>query len=84
MALEIMAGKLEMQEREYVREYGAVTSLLLRLSANWHGTGRLIVTDSAFASVKSVVALKSRGLYFMGLVKTAHRKFPKKWTQIDC
>ena len=34
MALEIMAGKLEMQEREYVREYGAGTSLLLRLSAN--------------------------------------------------
>ena len=81
MALEIMAGKLEMQEREYVREYGGGTSLLLRLSANWHGTGRLIVADSAFASVKSAVALKSRGLYFMGLVKTAHRKFPKKWAQ---
>ena len=39
------------------------------------------MADSAFASVKSAVALKQRGLFFMGLVKTAHRKFPKQWAQ---
>ena len=40
------------------------------------------MADSAFVSVKSVVALKEHnGLYFIGLVKTAHRKFPKKYLQ---
>ena len=81
VALEIVAGKEEMRERDHARTYGAGTSLLLRLSKNWHGTGRVIVADSAFASVKSAVALKARGLFFMGLVKTAHRKYPKKWAQ---
>ena len=81
MALEIMDGKLEMREREYTSTYGASTALLLRLRSNWHDTGRLIVADSVFASVKATVALKERGLYFMGLVNTAHRKYPKKWGQ---
>ena len=80
MALEIMAGKEEMRTRTFVREYGSGTALLLRLSQAWKGSGRLVVADSAFASVKSAIALKcTNGLYFHGLVKTAHRKFPKKW-----
>ena len=80
MALEIMAGKHEMKARKYAPLYGSGTSLLLRLSEPWKGSGRLIVADSAFASVKSAVALKVKnGLYFHGLVKTAHRRFPKKY-----
>lgn len=36
--------------------------------------------DSAFASVKSAAALrKENGLAFAGIVKTAHREFPKKF-----
>ena len=80
MAMEIMARKAEMKTRAFVAEYGSGTALLLRLSQAWKGSGRLVVADSAFASVKSAVALKCKnGLYFHGLVKTAHRKFPKKW-----
>lgn len=42
----------------------------------------MVIADSAFASVKSAVALrKELGLYFMGMVKTAHRQFPKTYLQ---
>ena len=79
MALEMMAPKDEMARREHASTYGSGTSLLLRLSKNWIGTGRVIVADPTFASVKSDVAIKEHnGLYFMGLVKTVHRKFPKE------
>ena len=82
MALEIVANKMEMRAREYSGVYGADTSLLLRLTKFLRGSGRIIVADSAFASVKSAVALKSQnGLYFLGMVKTAHKKFPKKYLQ---
>ena len=38
--------------------------------------------DSVFVSVKAVVTLKTHlGLYFHGLVKTAHKKFPKEYLQ---
>ena len=77
MAMEIMARKAEMKTRAFVAEYGSGTALLLRLSQAWKGSGRLVVADSAFASVKSAVALKCKnGLYFHALVKTVHRKFP--------
>ena len=82
MAIELVACKDEMHTREYHAQYGSGTSLLLRLCKNWKGTGRVIVADSAFASVKSAIALRKEvGLYFLGLVKTAHRHFPKKYLQ---
>ena len=46
---------------------------------SYFGTGRIVIVDSAFSSVKTFIALKQRGLYFMGLVKTAHKQFPKVW-----
>lgn len=52
----------------------------LRLCKALEGSGRLIVTDSEFASVKVCVTLKTHlGLYFHGIVKTDHKKFPKKY-----
>jgi len=82
VAMELMAPKEEMRGRMYAGQFGAGTSLLLRLSTNLRGTGRIVVADSAFASVKSACALKTHmGLYFLGLVKTAHRMFPKKYLQ---
>ena len=82
MALETVAGKDEMRRRPFAAEYGAGTSLLIRLCAGLKGTGRVIIADSAFASVKSGVALKKQlGLFFLGCVKTAHSRFPKKYLQ---
>jgi len=80
LQMEVMAPKEEMRKRLYTAQYGAGTSLLLRLCDPYKGSGRLLVTDSAFASVKSACALKTHlGMYFHGLVKTAHRMFPKKY-----
>ena len=82
MALEIMGPKTEMRHRMHTGQYGAGTALLLRLCRNLRGTGRVIVADSAFASVKSAIALKKElGLYFLGIVKTAHKMFPKQYLQ---
>jgi hypothetical protein len=43
-----------------------------------HASGRLVLADSAFASVKSFQMKKTAGLEFIGLVKTASKKFPKQ------
>ena len=81
LRIEIVGPKEEMNDREYTRALGAGTALLLRLTKDFRGSGRIVVADSAFASVKSAVQLKSRGLNFLGLVKTASRKFPKTYLQ---
>jgi hypothetical protein len=40
----------------------------------------VVCADSAFASVATATALlREHGMYFMGLVKTAHARFPKKY-----
>ena len=41
----------------------------------WHGTSRVFAADSWFASVKTAEALAEKGLYFIGDVKTATRRF---------
>lgn len=44
----------------------------------WRRSNRVIVADSAFASVNTLVAARTvLGLYFIGVVKTAHKNFPK-------
>lgn len=82
LVLEIVGPKEEMNDREYTAALGAGTALLLRLSRQFAGSGRLVVADSAFASVKAAVEMKKKhGLDFIGLVKTASRKFPKKYCE---
>jgi hypothetical protein len=80
MGLEIQEGKEAMQEQPFMLEYKkAGTAQLLRLTHPWHGSGRSVVGDSAFASYISATAMRDHGLYFKGLVKTASRGFPKKF-----
>ena len=63
----------EIHSREYYREFGGGTSILLCLAKPWAGSGRVVVADSAFTSVRSVVVLKKRlGLFFLSMVKTTH------------
>ena len=81
LQLEIMDGKDAMQNKEFA-EFGSGTSSVLRLTAPWAGTPRAVVGDSAFASVKTAKALLDiRGLGFVGLVKTAHKLFPKGYLE---
>jgi len=52
------------------------TAVLHRLVGPWAGTGRIVCADSHFASVEAALSLKAAGLRFIGVVKTAHRRFP--------
>ena len=72
---------LKMQTRKVcwspVNSDQASTALTLRLVKPYFGTNRTIIADSAFSSVITAHALLSHGLRFMGVVKTAHSKYPK-------
>ena len=54
----------------------AGTSAVLELTRPWHSTNRIVVADSAFASVNTAVQLNKRRLGFIGVVKTATKRFP--------
>ena len=56
----------------------------LRLTKPWHGSGRIVTGDSWFASVKTAVQLRNHVLYFLGPVKTAHRKYPIEALKRSC
>lgn len=76
IGLEINEGKNVMSQKKWQRELGAGTATTLRLTSSWHGTGRIVIGDSWFASVKTACELYKRGLYFLGIVKTATRNYP--------
>ena len=82
--LEINEGKEAMKEKRWQRELGAGTATTLRLSEPWHGSGRIVCGDSWFASVKTAIELRRKGLFFTGIVKTAHRMFPLKALGVHC
>ena len=78
LQLEIQEGAEIMCTREYVADYKlAGTAQVLRLTKPWHGSGRAISADSAFASVTTALACRKHGLHFTGLVKTAMKFYPK-------
>jgi hypothetical protein len=84
LRLEIMEGVERQHAKQYHAQYGSGTSITLRLCQPWQGSGRTVIGDSAFASVKTLQALQCElGLFFMGMVKTASRcyskAFFKKW-----
>ncbi len=43
-----------------------------------------MIGDSWFASVKTATQLYEHGLFFIGMVKTAHRNFPMKQIKARC
>ncbi|GMF17700.1 unnamed protein product [Phytophthora lilii] len=88
LGLEIMEGAQRQRQKAYNAEFGEGTAVVLRLAQPYAGSGRTVVADSAFASVKTLVQLNSMlGLYFMGMVKTATKEYPmaylKSWSSIS-
>ncbi|OQR82277.1 hypothetical protein ACHHYP_16291 [Achlya hypogyna] len=77
LGLDIMEGQSRQHAKPYWVQYGEGTAFVLRPTEAKKSTGRTVVANSAFASVKTLLALKERGLFFMGIIKTAHRGFPK-------
>lgn len=61
--------------------YPPHTAITLRLVENYFGTGRVVAMDSAFMSVMTATSLMKHGLYSVGMVKTAHREYPKRYLQ---
>ena len=76
IGIELNEGKERNARKRWHSTHGATTSTTLRLTQPWHGSGRIVVDDSWFSSVKTAVQLRKRGLHFIGPVKTAHRKYP--------
>jgi hypothetical protein len=54
-------------------------AVLKELVLPWANSGRLVCADSYFASVATADALMQIGLKFIGVIKTATRKFPMDW-----
>jgi hypothetical protein len=80
--IDIVEGKERQRMNRFSREYGEGTAIVLRFAETYKGTGRTIVADSPFASVKTLVQLENLcGLYFMGMVKTATHQFPKRYLE---
>ena len=52
--------------------------MVLRLTKRWAGSGRVVIGDAWFGSYRTAVALLQQGLFFVGNVKNAHKRFPKK------
>ena len=75
---ELYEGKDFMKDKPYVKEFGATTATTLRITEHYHGTGRIVIADSWFGSVKCAVQLYNRGLYSIMLVKNNSVDFPKE------
>lgn len=80
---EIQESKVEMAKKKFFVEVGRLsgTASVLRLTQPFWNKSvvRTVVGDSAFASVTTAIQCLSRGLHFIGLVKTATRLFPMKY-----
>ena len=74
--LEIYEGKDRMKDKEFVSDFGATAATTLRLCHEIQGSGRVVIGDSWFGSVKTAVCLHKVGLYAIFLVKTAHKLYP--------
>jgi hypothetical protein len=54
---------------------GKGTRVLLELMEPWHHSGRVVIADVYFASVKAAMKMKEKGLFFIGNVKQCSRRF---------
>jgi hypothetical protein len=55
------------------------TQVLLELTEPCHHSGRLVTADAYFALVEAALAMKEKGLTFIGNVKQCSRRFPMEF-----
>ena len=77
--IELQEGKRRMEVMDFTDEWQHTTACTLRCLRNWKDSQAAVIGDSWFASVTTAVALRTMGLHFIGNVKTATKRFPKKW-----
>ena len=87
LKLDMMEGREANRRKDFSQEYGEGTVVTLRLTKEYYGTGRAVHADSTFSSVKTLLALRERGLFLLGMIKTAHTEYPlaflKSWANDD-
>ena len=77
LQLEIMEGAEAMKSKLHNKEYGAGCGVVLRLVQPWQFKQKVVIADSAFSSMITLMALFCLfGTFFMGIVKTAHTHYP--------
>jgi hypothetical protein len=79
LAYEVYEGKVCMASKEWVQELGSGAAIAMRMTKPWANSSRVVILDSAFASLKAAKALAGVGLFIIGNVKTAHTGYPKAW-----
>ena len=60
-------------------EAGKRTQMLLELTEPWHHSDCLVTADAYFASMEVALAMKEKGLTFIGNVKQCRRQFPMEF-----
>ena len=77
LKMELNEGKENMAGKQYTKELGQTTATSLRLTQPYWSSGRVVVGDSWFGSIKTVSELLKKGIFSIMLVKTAYKHYPK-------
>eukprot|EP00873_Tetraselmis_striata_P044287 jgi/Tetstr1/464551/TSEL_009308.t1 len=72
-------GAVRMASKEFIPEWGKNPAKCIRCVKPWFGSGRCVIADSGFASVKCAQGLAEHGLFMIGNVKTGSAGFPKQF-----
>jgi len=81
--LDPQEGALNMMDKECNLEWGTKkkpgksTGCTLRLVKPWWNTGRIVLGDSWFGSLKTAISLLTKGLFCILNIKTGHAFFPR-------
>lgn len=74
---ELVEGAKVDCKKEGYAEFKATTACSLRLVKAWWGTGRVVIGDAWFGSVRTVEELREVGLYAIMCVKQGSAGYPK-------
>ena len=75
---ELVEGAILDAGKKWREEWGATAACTMRLCEPWFNTGRVVIADSWFGSLKTAVGLLQNGLYSVMNVKGTRKGFPGK------
>ena len=75
--IEFNQGKENNKKKEFEETYATTKATTLRLTKDYWGSNRTFYMDLWFASVVTSELFLEHGLHSVGVVKTAHKHFPK-------
>ena len=77
---EIQEGKDRMARKQFHEQYGYSTAVTLRCVQPWANSWRIVIGDSAFGSVKTLMELYTQmHLFSMMMVKQCSSQYPKAY-----